>query len=128
MSIPNAREEIVPPPLPPPRYIEDLANGHDPGWKWGNTFNGGGFGKSTLAPINPASSLYGGHRRPDLEDRDESMDLEHIDRRGSTVSTIQSPSDPEIKMEPLQPVDEGFQSPVLSGMANYKSVAAFSPF
>jgi len=32
---PNARED-PPPPLPPPRYINGLTNGQDPGWRWSN--------------------------------------------------------------------------------------------
>lgn len=62
MAIPNARE-AVPPPLPPPRHIEDLKAGHsDPGWQWGNTNNPkeNGFGGNRLATVRPGSSLYGG--------------------------------------------------------------------
>ncbi|KAF2840751.1 hypothetical protein M501DRAFT_930299 [Patellaria atrata CBS 101060] len=55
MAIPNAREP-PPPPLPPPRNIGDLNNGNDPGWQWGNSFNG--FeGKS----VKPGSSLLGNY-------------------------------------------------------------------
>ena len=62
MAIPNARE-AVPPPLPPPRHIEDLRAGQsDPGWQWGNTDNPkeSGFGGHRLATVRPGSSLYGG--------------------------------------------------------------------
>ena len=62
MAIPNARE-AVPPPLPPPRHIEDLRAGQsDPGWQWGNTDNPreNGFGGLRLATVRPGSSLYGG--------------------------------------------------------------------
>jgi len=62
MAIPNARE-AVPPPLPPPRHIEDLRAGQsDPGWQWGNTDNPkeNGFGGHRLATVRPGSSLYGG--------------------------------------------------------------------
>ncbi|KAF2809553.1 uncharacterized protein BDZ99DRAFT_417544 [Mytilinidion resinicola] len=60
MAIPNARES-PPPPLPPPRYIGELAEGQDPGWQWGNTHspNGAGFGRSS-ASVKPGSSLLGG--------------------------------------------------------------------
>lgn len=37
MSIPRAKVDSVPPPLPPPRYVEDLAMGQDLGWQMGNT-------------------------------------------------------------------------------------------
>jgi hypothetical protein len=61
MVIPRAREEI-PPPLPPPRHIEDLRAGHDPGWQWGNTNSpqDTGFGGHRLATVRPGSSLHGG--------------------------------------------------------------------
>ncbi len=62
MAIPNARED-VPPPLPPPRHIEELKAGQsDPGWQWGNTNNPkeNGFGGNRLATVRPGSSLHGG--------------------------------------------------------------------
>ena len=62
MAIPSARNE-VPPPLPPPRHIEELRAGQsDPGWQWGNTNNPkeNGFGGNRLATVRPGSSLYGG--------------------------------------------------------------------
>lgn len=60
MAIPRAREE-VPPPLPPPRHIEDLRNGQDPGWQWGNPNSPreNGFGGNRIAAVRPGSSLYG---------------------------------------------------------------------
>ncbi|KAF2672651.1 hypothetical protein BT63DRAFT_450673 [Microthyrium microscopicum] len=35
MPIPSPRDDI-PPPLPPPRYIDALNKGRDPGWQWAN--------------------------------------------------------------------------------------------
>jgi hypothetical protein len=35
MAIPNHRDG-VPPPLPPPRIIDELNKGKDPGWQWAN--------------------------------------------------------------------------------------------
>jgi hypothetical protein len=32
----NASRGAVPPPLPPPRIIEELNKGQDPGWQWAN--------------------------------------------------------------------------------------------
>ncbi|KAH7125346.1 hypothetical protein B0J11DRAFT_434070 [Dendryphion nanum] len=54
MAIPRARED-VPPPLPPPRHLNGLSEGQDPGWQWGNT----GFGGPRI-PIKEGSSLLGG--------------------------------------------------------------------
>ncbi|KAH7389548.1 hypothetical protein DE146DRAFT_168230 [Phaeosphaeria sp. MPI-PUGE-AT-0046c] len=61
MAIPRARAE-VPPPLPPPRHIEDLRAGQDPGWQWGHTNSprDTGFSVNHLATVKPGSSLYGG--------------------------------------------------------------------
>ncbi|KAK2793543.1 hypothetical protein FQN52_001129 [Onygenales sp. PD_12] len=87
MAIPNANEPLAPPPLPPPRYIEDLANGHDSGWKWGNSFEDGEFGKTKLAPIKPSSSLLGGgHTRPELVRRMERVGFEVNSPRRSAMS------------------------------------------
>jgi hypothetical protein len=100
MTIPHNRPAEAPPPLPPPRFIEDLANGHDLGWRWGNSVVDGRFGK--LAPIKQSSSLNGGYRRPPMdtshdEEAMDEMDVDgDFDRRGSTVSTIRSPSHPEV--------------------------------
>lgn len=59
MAIPHARGHDVPPPLPPPRYIgEQLSEGQDPGWQWGNR-NDTGFGG-----VKPGSSLLGGASAP----------------------------------------------------------------
>ncbi|EQL28507.1 hypothetical protein BDFG_08756 [Blastomyces dermatitidis ATCC 26199] len=87
MAIPNAKGPVAPPPLPPPRYIEDLAIGHDSGWKWGNSFEEGGFGKPTLPPIKPSSSLVGGgHSRPELVRRTERVTLDRDIKRSSAMS------------------------------------------
>ncbi|EER26099.1 C2H2 type zinc finger containing protein [Coccidioides posadasii C735 delta SOWgp] len=88
MAIPNSNEPLAPPPLPPPRFIEDLAQGHDSGWKWGNSFEG----KPTLAPIKPTSSLFGGHSRPPLVRRDETFSFPDEFKCGAAMSAATSPS------------------------------------
>ncbi|OJD13384.1 hypothetical protein AJ78_06155 [Emergomyces pasteurianus Ep9510] len=91
MAIPNAKEPLAPPPLPPPRYIEDLAIGHDSGWKWGNGFEAGEFGKPTLPPIKPSSSLVGGgHSRPELVRRTERVNLDKDSKRSNTMSAAKA--------------------------------------
>ncbi|KKZ60257.1 hypothetical protein EMCG_05014 [[Emmonsia] crescens] len=88
MAIPHAKEPLAPPPLPPPRYIEDLAIGHDSGWKWGNSFEEGEFGKPTLPPIKASSSLVGGgHIRPELVRRTERVSFDKDSKRGNAMST-----------------------------------------
>jgi hypothetical protein len=146
MTIPHNRPAEAPPPLPPPRFIEDLANGHDLGWRWGNSGFDGGFGK--LAPIKQSSSLNGGYRRPPMDaSRDEEgieeMDVDgDFDRRGSTVSTIRSPSHPEVVPGSLGYIQSGGKttpspsaasnqrlahSPVLEARARHAPFFALSP-
>jgi hypothetical protein len=65
MAIPNTRE-TAPPPLPPPRHIPELNDGHDSGWRWAN-----GRSNSDAAAhfqqVKPGSSLLGGSpQRPAL--------------------------------------------------------------
>ena len=95
MSIPGARIDEPPPPLPPPRYNEELDRGIDVSWSWQNNHEAHS-GKRQLAPIKPGSSMFGGYMHPRGDTRRSSdadeMDLDDWDRRGSTVSTIRSPS------------------------------------
>jgi len=122
MSIPNARE-FVPPPLPPPRHIADIAdgghNGPDNAWKWGNNSHteSRDWGRAT-ASIPQGSSLHGGTgsymgRKDTL---DEQLDFQ---RRGSSISTIKSDS----RDGPYQR-DEGYESLGASVWSN-KSVLHF---
>lgn len=107
MTIPGARFDDAPPPLPPPRFNEELAHGIDLAWSWGNS-NPFHYNKKQLAPIQPGSSLYGSYReppRPSASFRgpapvtdDMDLDDEEDHRRGSTVSTIRSPSPAEFRM------------------------------
>jgi hypothetical protein len=98
MAIPGAPIDEPPPPLPPPRYNEELDRGIDVAWSWQNTESYGG--KSKLAPIKPSSSLYGGYMQARGDTRRTSdhddMDVDDWERRGSTVSTIRSPSQADI--------------------------------
>lgn len=97
MAIPGATLDEPPPPLPPPRFNEELERGIDVAWSWQNSESYGG--KSTLAPIKPSSSLYGGYMQARGDTRrtseQEDMDMDW-DRRGSSVSTIRSPSQADI--------------------------------
>lgn len=44
--------EGPPPPLPPPKYIEELTKGNDPGWQWSNRKGTDPF--IALAPREPS--------------------------------------------------------------------------
>jgi hypothetical protein len=87
MAIPRARDE-VPPPLPPPRHIEELRSGQDPGWLWGNTNSprDTGFGGNRLATVKPGSSLYGGAGGSHPYPRDPSGDYMFTHGREPSVS------------------------------------------
>ncbi|PCG94307.1 Zinc finger, C2H2 [Penicillium occitanis (nom. inval.)] len=86
MRIPTKTiEDFAPPPLPPPQRINDLEDGHDAGWLHAN-----GMGRpdvTKLAPINPSSSLFGGHHAPEPIPRIERMSLdESIGRSSGGIS------------------------------------------
>ena len=111
VCIPNSRGSPAPPPLPPPRYIEDLALGSDPGWHWGNS---GGQGESgnKFGPTSPRSSISQGSWNMRKEMEAGSDDFGE-GRRDSSTSTIRSP--------PRNDFDEGYHS--LSGTSiAYQSV------
>lgn len=103
MGIPNIRYVEAPPPLPPPRYNDELAHGNDLSWELQN--QGEEFGPHRkLAPIKHNSSLFGGYMAPRIgssshDDDDEGVDMmemdDDYDRRGSTL-TIRSPSQAEL--------------------------------
>lgn len=89
MPIPNVREGIgAPPPLPPPKDIEDLANGggrprNDIAWQWGASNERSDWGRT----VNPNSSLHG-----TFPSRPDNVGSERPDfaRRGSSNTTIKA--------------------------------------
>jgi hypothetical protein len=93
----------APPPLPPPPRIHDLENGYDAGWLYANSSRS----TTSLPPINPSSSLFGGHRRPDSAPRSDRMPVDELEGRQSGLPLSRSP-EAQIKIEPPPPTDEGF--------------------
>lgn len=129
MPIPNARSDPAPPPLPPPPFIEDLARGHDTGWKFANEDQQGAFRNSTLAPIKQGSSLRGGYMQPRLntnpksDDQPEVWQADALGRKSSTVSTIRCNSQPDIQMGSVGAAEEDRQKPTSpSSPANQRYV------
>ena len=118
MMIPNARDDdnLPPPPLPPPRYIDDFAAGSDPGWKWGNTSNHGGFGGRDGSSVTSASSW------DQQMGEDTSPDRPDFKRRGSSATTIKSPSNSERKYDFSKQIDEGYHSLPGSSVSSNRSV------
>lgn len=108
VSIPNTRDDFAPPPLPPPRHLDGLDDGHDPGWRWGNTGSKGGFGSSGLSSVSPVSSLRGNWDK-NMGIQVDSGRMEES-RRGSSASKTKSPSK---EMLEFRFQDEGYHS--LSG-------------
>ena len=93
----------APPPLPPPPRIRDLENGYDAGWLHANS----GRPQTVLPPINPNSSLFGGHRRPESAPRSDRMVVDELEGRQSGIPVSRSP-EAQIKIEPPPPTNEGF--------------------
>ena len=129
MPIPNARLDLAPPPLPPPPFIEDLARGHDAGWKFANEDLKGAFRNSTLAPIKQGSSLHGGYMHPRLntntvsDDQPEFLQADDLCRKSNTVSTSRSKLQADTHMGCVGAAEEERQKPTSpSSLANQRWV------
>jgi len=115
MRIPTKNvEPFAPPPLPPPPRINDLENGHDAGWLHANSMGVGGLGK--LPPINPTSSLFGGHSSPEPINRSERISLDDLGGRNRALPVSRSP-ETQIRIEPPQSTDEGFRNSISPRLA-----------
>ncbi|KAJ5745394.1 hypothetical protein N7520_010576 [Penicillium odoratum] len=95
--------DAAPPPLPPPPRIRDLENGYDAGWLHANCERP----PTALPPINPNSSLFGGHRRTDSATRGDPMVVDELEGRQSGFPLSRSP-EAQIKIEPPPPTEDGF--------------------
>jgi hypothetical protein len=108
MPIRNARDPI-PPPLPPPRHLEDIGNGPDIAWQWGNSHEESSW-ERTISSVAPGSSLYGrnfANKESMMDDRPEFV------RRTSSTSTVKSITGLERQENSYPRLDEGYAS--LSG-------------
>lgn len=102
MSIPNQRAPSPPPPLPPPRFVHDIAVGLDPGYHYSNSQSREEF-ESRIGCVSPDSRLRKSWALP----KDEAMDFDQPDERESRRS-------PSIQdFHAMGHIDEGYHS--LSG-------------
>ena len=123
MDIPNSpAEHYVPPPLPPPRYIEEVAAGGDQGIQWRNSFNSASI--ESGGSVSSRSSLRGnwdqkmaggvGTRRPDYA------------RRTPLASSLHSQPEADTKYDYFGHVDEGYHSLSGSSLINQSVPNLFS--
>jgi hypothetical protein len=120
MSIPNSRD-AVPPPLPPPKYLADIAsggnNGPDLAWRFGNSHGATSDWGGSMSSVAPGSSLYGSFAgKKSLTD-----DQPEYSRRTSSTSTIKSSMGRE-GQEHAYPKDEGYSSFSGTSIGSYRSV------
>ncbi|KAJ5963551.1 uncharacterized protein N7479_003427 [Penicillium vulpinum] len=91
----------APPPLPPPSRIRGLEMGYDAAWEHANPRT-----PTSLPPIKPNSSLFGGHRRQETASPGDPMQIDDLDgRQGAPVS--RSP-ETHIQIQPPLPALDGF--------------------
>ncbi|KAJ5373377.1 Zinc finger C2H2 [Penicillium concentricum] len=108
----------APPPLPPPPRIPDLEMGYDAGWQHANLQT-----PTSLPPINPSSSLFGG-RRPETASQGDPMQIDDLEGRQGGAPLSRSP-ETQIQIQPPLPATDGFPNsmsvipnpagPILSG-------------
>ena len=102
MSIPNQRAPSPPPPLPPPRFVHDIAAGLDPGYHYSNSQSKGEF-EAKIGCGNSDSRL----RQSWDSLKEEELDFDQSDERENRRS-------PSIQdFHAMGHIDEGYHS--LSG-------------
>ncbi|TVY30585.1 hypothetical protein LHYA1_G000613 [Lachnellula hyalina] len=120
MSIPHSRTDFVPPPLPPPTHLADIAsggnNGPDLAWRFGNSHGSTSDWGGSMSSVPPGSSLYGSFasRKGLMDDRPD------YSRRTSSNSTIKT-SVGEGRQEHAYPKDEGYSSLSGTSIGSYRS-------
>lgn len=125
MSIPNARDP-VPPPLPPPRHLADIAeggsNGPDIAWQWGNSHEDNDW-RRHIPSVAPGSSLYGSFasRKSMMDERPD------FERRTSSTSTIKSLAGTDTREKTYPRIDEGYASLSGTSIGSDKS-KSYDPF
>ena len=129
MAIPNSRPDLPPPPLPPPKFIGDIAAGSDPGWAWGNDPSGV-FGRSGGTPMAGSNFPKSWSNRPEEKRPSERHERPEFTRRESSSATVKSAVDRDRRYDFARQQDEGYYSlsgPRPSAMTQ-QSVYAFPRF
>ena len=124
MTIPSSMPEtIAPPPLPPPRYIDDLAAGSDPGYQWANNVfgEGNGKGRGTVSATSSLRGNWGGRM-----DAEEEKDTGTTRRTASRAGHGTAKEGPRVHEVPKHP-DEGYYSLSGSSLINHQSVSFSLP-
>jgi hypothetical protein len=118
MAIPRARDNGPPPPLPPPRYIgEELSDGHDIGWQFGNiSSHGAGFRHGQLASVKPGSSLLGEAASAHAHSHNRPREKDHDERKPSIPSSLDDMS----SAESLEHSDDDRSGKPRPTLANYR--------
>lgn len=99
---PRSIMHTVPPPLPPPARIHDLEMGYDAGWRHANSQS-----STSLPPINPGSSLLGGHPQSESDSQGDPMQIDEMNGKPNDGLVSRSPKT-QNSHDPLPSVTEGF--------------------
>ena len=122
IAVPNSMPDmVVPPPLPPPRYIDDLAAGSDPGYQWANHLAASGDGKArgTVAATSSLRGNWGRRTEPEGERKTQPR------RAMGTDTGRHAPEVGARTSETPKHQDEGYSSLSGSSFLNQQSVQLF---
>lgn len=115
MAIPGSAAEIyAPPPLPPPKYIEEDAAGGDYGTQWRNSLDSSSF--ESGGSVSSRSSLRGNWDRKVAGGR--ATGRPDYNRRTSAVMKLPSQPEMDTRYDYSRHVDEGYHSLSGSSLVN----------
>lgn len=113
-SLPIAPRSIMhtaPPPLPPPARIHDLEMRYDAGWRHANSQS-----SASLPPINPGSSLLGGHPQSEADSQGDPMQIDEMNGKPNDGPVSRSPKTPN-SSDPLPSITDALPN-AMSGNPN----------
>ena len=125
MAIPGSAAEIyAPPPLPPPRYIEEDAAGGDYGAQWRNSLDSSSF--ESGGSVSSRSSLRGNWDRKVAGGR--ATGRPDCNRRTSAAMKLPSQPEMDTRYDHSRHVDEGYHSLSGSSLVNQSVHKVFFGF